>query len=51
MNGMANGARSDSIDLLRFIAATAVVFVHIPIVGVGHFGVDIFFTISGFVML
>jgi len=43
--------RYNSIELLRFIAATAVVFVHIPIIGIGHFGVDIFFAISGFVML
>lgn len=43
--------RYSSIELLRFIAAMAVVFVHIPTVRFGHFGVDIFFTISGFVMM
>lgn len=40
-----------SIEFLRFLAASAVVFVHIPVVGFGHFGVDVFFAISGFVML
>ncbi len=44
-------ARYGSVELLRFLAALSVVFVHIPTVGVGHFGVDIFFVISGFVML
>jgi peptidoglycan/LPS O-acetylase OafA/YrhL len=39
------------IELLRFFAALAVVAVHIPGVGVGGFGVDIFFVISGFVMM
>lgn len=39
------------IEAMRFFAALAVVFVHIPIVGVGHFGVDAFFVISGFVMM
>lgn len=40
-----------SIELLRFLAAMAVVCVHIPTIGVGNFGVDIFFAISGFVMM
>lgn len=39
------------IEALRFFAALAVVFVHIPVVGIGHFGVDAFFIISGFVMM
>ena len=39
------------IELLRFIAALSVVFVHIPFIGIGDFGVDIFFIISGFVMM
>lgn len=46
-----NIPKNYSIELLRFLAATSVVFVHIPIVGVGHFGVDLFFIISGFVMM
>lgn len=41
----------DSIELLRFVAATSVLFVHIPTIGAGYFGVDIFFVISGFVMM
>jgi len=51
MNLESSTNKNYSVELLRFVAATAVVFVHIPIVGVGHFGVDIFFTISGFVMM
>ncbi len=43
--------RYEVIEVLRFIAATAVVFVHIPGFGRGNFGVDIFFIISGFVMM
>ena len=39
------------VELLRFFAALAVVAFHIPGVGVGSFGVDIFFVISGFVMM
>ena len=41
----------DGLELLRFLAALAVVAFHIPSIGVGHFGVDIFFVISGFVMM
>lgn len=51
MNLMPNTSKDYSIELLRFLAATSVVFVHIPIVSVGAFGVDIFFAISGFVMM
>jgi exopolysaccharide production protein ExoZ len=43
--------RLDGLELLRFIAALAVVFYHIPSIGIGHFGVDAFFVISGFVMM
>lgn len=45
------GQKLDVIEAIRFIAAISVVFVHIPTVGVGHFGVDTFFIISGFVMM
>jgi exopolysaccharide production protein ExoZ len=48
---MIHSKKYNSIELLRFIAATAVFFVHIPFIGVGDFGVDIFFIISGFVMM
>ena len=41
----------DGLELLRFLAALAVVTYHIPSIGIGHFGVDIFFVISGFVMM
>lgn len=41
----------ESIEALRFIAAIMVVLAHIPSVGIGVFGVDIFFIISGFIML
>lgn len=46
MNSKLNG-----LELLRFLAALAVVFAHIPSIGIGIFGVDIFFVISGFVMM
>ena len=39
------------LELLRFMAALAVVFYHIPSIGIGTFGVDVFFVISGFVMM
>ena len=39
------------IELLRFFAAFAVMCVHIPSIGYGHLGVDLFFIISGFVMM
>ncbi|AUH64711.1 acyltransferase family protein [Paracoccus zhejiangensis] len=44
-------AKLDIIEALRFFAAMSVVFVHIPTVRAGHFGVDAFFIISGFVMM
>lgn len=46
----AQSAKLESIQLLRFIAAFAVVCVHIPLLGGGGFGVDIFFFISGFII-
>lgn len=51
MHGAAPASKFHSIEALRFLAATAVVFVHIPVIEVGHFGVDVFFVISGFVMM
>lgn len=51
MTRFANPVTFRSIELLRFFAASAVVFYHIPGVGIGRFGVDIFFVISGFVMM
>lgn len=44
-------SKNDTIEVLRFIAALAVFFVHIPTVEKGHFGVDAFFVISGYVMM
>ena len=40
----------DSIQLLRALAATAVVVFHIPLFRNGAWGVDIFFVISGFII-
>lgn len=42
--------RLDSIQLLRALAATAVVVFHIPLFRNGAWGVDIFFVISGFII-
>ena len=39
------------VEVLRFLAALAVVFVHLPISLNGHYGVDLFFIISGFIMM
>lgn len=44
-------SKNHSIEFLRFFAATSVVFFHIPVIGLGSFGVDIFFAISGLVMM
>ena len=41
----------DSLQVLRFFAAFSVMMVHMPILGVGNWGVDIFFVISGFIMM
>ena len=39
------------IQVLRFLAAFSVMMVHLPIIGFGIWGVDIFFVISGFIMM
>ena len=44
-------SKEHSIEVIRFVAATAVVFAHIPYINIGYFGVDLFFIISGFVMM
>ena len=41
----------ESIQVLRFFAAFSVMLVHIPMFGFGNWGVDIFFVISGFIMM
>ncbi len=43
--------RNNTVEAIRFLAALSVFFVHIPAVGVGHFGVDAFFVVSGYVMM
>jgi peptidoglycan/LPS O-acetylase OafA/YrhL len=43
--------KKDNIEVIRFIEAFAVVCFHIPLIRVGSFGVDIFFIISGLVMM
>lgn len=43
--------RFDSIQFLRAVAAISVIFNHMAFAGKGAFGVDIFFCISGFVMM
>ncbi|TLU65160.1 acyltransferase [Thalassotalea litorea] len=40
----------DSLQVLRALAAFAVVFSHIPMINRGEFGVDIFFIVSGFII-
>lgn len=39
-----------SVQVLRAIAASSVVFYHVPFIRRGSFGVDIFFVISGFII-
>ncbi len=54
MNFLDNGfynRRFDSIQLLRAAAAISVIFNHMAFIGKGAFGVDIFFCISGFIMM
>lgn len=46
-----NNNKIDIIEFSRFVAAMLVMCVHIPVFGFGAFGVDIFFIISGFVMM
>jgi len=46
-----NNNKIDIIEFSRFVAAMLVMCVHIPVFGFGTFGVDIFFIISGFVMM
>ena len=41
----------DSVQLMRGIAALSVVFCHLIIFDEGNFGVDLFFCISGFIMM
>ena len=41
----------DSVQLMRGVAAISVVFQHIGMFGAGAFGVDLFFCISGFIMM
>ena len=43
--------RISSLEALRFLAALCVVLYHIPTIGLGAFGVDVFFIISGYVMM
>lgn len=43
--------RYDSVQLMRGIAAVSVIFSHILMFEVGGFGVDLFFCISGFIMM
>lgn len=41
----------ESVQMMRGIAALSVVFCHIGMLGRGSFGVDLFFCISGFIMM
>ncbi|MDR1491167.1 MAG: acyltransferase [Planctomycetaceae bacterium] len=41
----------ESVQMMRGIAALSVVFCHLGIIGKGGFGVDLFFCISGFIMM
>ena len=47
-----DGSRNHVIEVLRFVAAAAIVVLHLPTLGwSGSWGVDMFFIISGFVMM
>lgn len=48
---MAIEQRIQSLELLRFLAALSVVCIHTPALYMGNFGVDVFFIISGYVMM
>ena len=43
--------RYDSVQLMRGVAAVSVIFTHILMINNGGFGVDLFFCISGFIMM
>lgn len=45
------GKRFDSIQALRAVSIIFVMLTHVPALGIGAFGVDIFFVISGFMMM
>lgn len=47
---MQNKVNLDQIQLTRFIAASAVMSLHLPFFSFGAWGVDIFFIISGFII-
>jgi len=51
MNSSFYSGRFDSIQAMRGLAALSVVFDHIIFIKNGAFGVDIFFCISGFIMM
>jgi peptidoglycan/LPS O-acetylase OafA/YrhL len=46
-----NYSKEHSVEFVRFVAATAVVFAHIPYINLGYFGVDLFFIVSGFIIM
>jgi len=50
MDSKARVSQIDSLQALRALAATTVIFDHIPYLHWGAFGVDIFFIVSGFVI-
>ena len=50
-NKPTNQQRLDTIQILRGVAAFVVVLCHIHFIKIGEFGVDIFFCISGFIMM
>ncbi len=53
LSGFMDSSRNQIIEALRFLAAAAIVVVHLPTMGWAYasFGVDMFFIISGFVMM